>query len=452
MDQLLLLKYEGNFPRYTSYPTAPNFISNFDQNVYLQWLSNLQNQKISLYFHIPFCDQLCWYCGCFTTVTKRYEPIQKYLKSLKKEISLIAKRIAGKGNVISHIHFGGGSPTILSADDFAELMSDIRNYFDLNFSSQIAIEIDPRNVDEKKIIAYAQSGVNRASIGVQDFDEEVQKAINRPQSFEMVQNVVELLRKYQISAINFDLIYGLPRQTVRGVERNIELSLKLNPSRIALFSYAHVQWKKKQMRLINEAELPSSKEKIEIYNLAAQKLLKSGYFAIGFDHFALKNDQMFSDYCDKKLKRNFQGYSADDGDFIIGFGLSSIGYFEHGYVQNSFDFNEYENLLSAEKLPLRKGLKFSESDKIRKKVIDSLMCYFEVDFALLDQNLLAQESYFSAEILRLNNLKNDGLISFDGSVLKVNKDFPQIVRVVCAAFDEYFWREKEEGVRHSKIS
>jgi len=453
MDKGLLLKYEGNFPRYTSYPTAPNFSADFDSISYQNWLEQITNQNLSLYFHIPFCDQLCWYCGCFTTVTKRYEPIKSYIESLEKEIALVSKILKGKGNKISHIHFGGGSPTILAADDFLRLVTTIKNSFELEEAAQIAIEIDPRNIDEEKVSAYAKAGVNRASIGVQDFNEEVQKAINREQSFDVVKNAVDLLRKYQISAINFDLIYGLPKQTTQGVLKNIEISLKLNPARIALFSYAHVKWKKKQMRLIDEADLADSKTKIEMYDLAAKELVKSGYASVGLDHFVLPDDEMFSDYKAKKLKRNFQGYSSDKGDFIIGFGLSSIGYLSQGYVQNSLDFEEYKKLLNALKLPVKKGCEISVSDKMRKKIIDSLMCYFEVDLKAIAQEFDLAEDYFAAEILRLESLKKDGLVFFEDSVVKVNQNFPQILRVVCAAFDEYFWRDSADlQIRHSKIS
>ncbi len=448
----LLLKYEGNFPRYTSYPTAPHFAA-IEAKTYVSWLENLQEQNLSLYFHIPFCDQLCWYCGCFTTVTKRYSPIKNYVEILKKEIDLVAQIITAKSNKISHIHFGGGSPTMLNADDFLDLVNHIKKSFILTKDAELAIEIDPRNIDEIKIAAYAKAGVNRASLGVQDFNIEVQKAINRQQSFDVVKNAVDLLRQNKIEAINFDLIYGLPKQTTAMVLHNVEMSLKLNPSRIALFSYAHVKWKKKQMRLIDENDLPNSVIKLAMYDQAAKKLQENGYQAIGLDHFALTQDEMFKSLQNKELKRNFQGYSSDKGDYIIGFGLSAIGFLPQGYVQNTLDFEEYKKLLSTEILPVKKGIAVNFSDKLRKRIIDSLMCNMEVDLGALISEFSLDKNYFAAELLRLADLKKDGFVIIDGEVIKVKTCVPQILRVVCAAFDEYFWRYSfNQEPRHSKIS
>lgn len=449
MSSDLLLKYDGNFPRYTSYPTAPHFSENFSYKTYQSWLKDLPpKQSLSLYFHIPFCDELCWYCGCFTTITKRYQPISNYLEILLQEIELIADLLKEKNHKVSHIHFGGGSPTIISSSDFQNLMQKIADSFSFAKNAEIAIEIDPRNINEEKIKTYAESGINRASIGVQDFNLEVQKAINRQQSFEVVKNCVDLLRKYQINNINFDLIYGLPKQTIEDVRKNIESSLLLNPSRIALFAYAHVKWKKKQMRLINESDLPDAKSRILMYDLAAKNLLEAGFTSIGLDHFAAIDDSMSEFLNSKKLKRNFQGYSSDQGNFIIGFGVSAIGYLEHGYVQNSVDFNEYKEAVLAKELPIKKGLKLSKNDQIRKRIIDDLMCYFSSNLGKVISDFNLSQNYFDPELLRLKDLQKDGFVVLEDGILKVNKKFPQIIRVVCAAFDEYFGHGEN---RHSKI-
>lgn len=450
IEDCTILKYDNQIPRYTSYPTAPHFTSEINGNVYSGWLKALPDQEtLSLYIHIPFCQQLCWYCGCYTKVTQRYAPVEDYAHILAREIRLVGELLQGKNHQVSHIHFGGGSPTILLPDTFEHLMKTIKGEFKIAADAEIAIEVDPRNVNEEKISVYAQSGINRVSIGVQDFNREVQLAINREQSFDLVYDCIKLFRKHGIENINLDLIYGLPKQTVEMVRKNIDYAMLLNPSRIALFAYAHVQWKKKHMRLIDENDLPDSLSRIAMYKIAAEKLQQEGYLSIGLDHFAKADDSMAQSLKNEKLKRNFQGYSTDTANSLIGFGASAISYLPFGYAQNSLDFDEYKKNILSEKLPIIKGIEISAEDKMRKRIIDELMCYLEVDLKPICQSFNLPENYFEKEIELLQNLKKDGLVRIKNNVIKINLKSPQICRVVSSVFDKFL---KPSDQKHSKIA
>jgi oxygen-independent coproporphyrinogen-3 oxidase len=450
IENTTILKYDQQVPRYTSYPTAPHFNSSVNDEVYVGWLKALPNQEtISLYIHTPFCNQLCWYCGCYTKATNRYAPVEDYAHILAREIRIIGNLLRQKKCQVSHIHFGGGSPTILLPDTFENLIKTIRSEFEIKKDAEIAIEVDPRNVNEEKVATYAKAGINRVSIGVQDFNLEVQKAINREQSFDVVYDCVKLFRKFHINNINLDLIYGLPKQTLEMVKKNIDFSMLLKPSRIALFAYAHVQWKKKHMRLIDENDLPGGENKLAMYQAAAKKLNEEGYFSIGLDHFAKSDDSMFEAFHEEKLKRNFQGYSTDNANCIIGFGASAISYLPSGYAQNTLDFEEYKKNILSEKLPVIKGVEINKEDKIRKKIIDELMCYMEVDLKKICEEFSLPKNSFNQEIELLENLKSDGLVRIKNNKIKINLAAPQISRVVSSVFDKFF---QPEAQRHSKIA
>jgi oxygen-independent coproporphyrinogen III oxidase len=450
IEDEVILKYDNQVPRYTSYPTAPHFSAKINGEIYADWLKNLpEEETISLYFHIPFCKQLCWYCGCYTKATQRYAPVEDYVHILLREIRIVSEKLKGKNCKVSHIHFGGGSPTILLPESFDLLMQTIKSEFEITNDAEIAIEVDPRNVNEEKVASYAKSGINRVSIGVQDFNQEVQVAINREQSFDVVYDCIKLFRKYNIENINLDLIYGLPKQTTQMVKKNIDFAMLLKPSRIALFAYAHVQWKKKHMRLIDENDLPDSLERLEMYREAAQKLEKEGYSSIGLDHFAKSEDNMVLAFKDEKLKRNFQGYSTDNANVLIGFGVSSISYLPFGYAQNTLDFAEYKKSILAGILPVAKGIAISQEDIIRKRIIDELMCYLEVDLNVICDSFNLPKNYFEKEITNLQNLKKDGLVRTKNNLVKINLTTPQICRVVSSIFDKFF---EPSEVRHSKMA
>lgn len=449
MDSIIL-KYDHQTPRYTSYPTAPHFNSEVNYETYKNWLLAIpQKSNISLYLHIPFCNQLCWYCGCYTKATQRYAPVEDYAHILAREIRIVANLIKDKKTKISHIHFGGGSPTILLPQSFEFVMNVIRQEFKIDKKAEIAIEVDPRNINEEKVSTYAKAGINRVSIGVQDFNLEVQKAINREQSFDLVYETVKLFRKYQINDINFDLIYGLPKQNIEMIKKNIYYSLSLQPSRIALFSYAHVQWMKKHMRLIDEKDLPDTKNKLLMYRTASEILIKENYRQIGLDHFAKPTNEMSLAVKSKKLKRNFQGYSTDKANFLIGFGASAISYLGQGYAQNTLDFEEYKKEIISEKLPIKKGIALKMEDKIRKEIIDEIMCFLKVDLNKICKKFNLETSYFNNEIKLLKPLEKDKLIKIKNNKIDINKNFPQISRVVACKFDQFF---KADLGRHSKIS
>lgn len=445
----VILKYDSQVPRYTSYPAAPHFNTAINSASHSTWLNNLPSQeKLSLYIHIPFCQQLCWYCGCYTKITQRYAPIENYAHILAREIKIVANTLGKKKRKVSHIHFGGGSPTILLPETFVHLMKTINSAFIIEKNAEIAIEVDPRNINEEKVSTYVKMGVNRASIGVQDFNPDVQKAINREQSFDIVYDCVKLFRKLGINNINLDLIYGLPKQTVEMIQKNIDHSLLLKPNRIAFFAYAHVQWKKKHMRLINDEDLPNNKVRLEMYQVAAKKLQQNNFISIGLDHFAHKNDSMTKSFTNKELKRNFQGYSSDTANNIIGLGASSISYFENfGYTQNALDFQEYENNILGEKLATIKGIAFSEEDKIRKKIIHKIMCYLEVDLKDICAEFSLPPTYFAEEIALLKNLKKDQLVTLKDNLIKIHPEAPQITRLVSSIFDKFF---QPEAKKHSK--
>ena len=335
MDRTLLERYDKRVPRYTSYPTAPHFHPGINAAAYERWLTAIgPDAALSLYFHVPFCHEMCWYCGCHTKIVRRYEPIGDYAATMADEVALIGGLLETRPPV-THLHWGGGTPTILSADDLERLMGEIRGRFNVAPDAEIAVEMDPRTMTGDRVRALAQAGVNRASLGVQDFNEHVQKAINRIQPFEMTAQVVEWLRAAGIGAINFDLMYGLPYQAVDDVLRTVDLAVELQPDRMAVFGYAHVPWMKTHQKMIPDESLPGAWQRFEQAEAAAARLAERGYRRIGLDHFGLETDPMTEALDRGRLHRNFQGYTTDEARTLIGFGASSIGALPQGYVQNA---------------------------------------------------------------------------------------------------------------------
>ena len=375
----LIAKYSGPVPRYTSYPTAPQFNDGVGEADYRAWLAQIpQDRPLSLYFHIPYCDTLCWFCGCMTKITERYLPVTNYLARLLREIELAADAL-GPERPVEHIHWGGGSPTILKPRDVLRLADQTAKHFNLLDDVDFAVEIDPRGVNLDMARALADAGVTRASIGIQDFNPVIQKAINRVQPFDETKEVISNLRREGISNINLDLMYGLPHQTLGHVARTVNLALSLKPSRMALFGYAHVPWMKKHQRLIKEEMLPNSEERLEQSEHAAKLIMDAGYVRIGLDHFAHPEDDMAIAYLDGKLKRNFQGYTTDQAESLIGFGASAIGVNDGGYIQNHSSIHEYERCIDNGLLPVVRGVAVSDDDRLRRAIIQELMCNYHVD-------------------------------------------------------------------------
>ncbi|NQV20681.1 MAG: oxygen-independent coproporphyrinogen III oxidase [Rhodospirillales bacterium] len=443
----LLARYDARVPRYTSYPTAPHFHDGVDAAVYRELLSSLGgHEPVSLYFHIPFCVQMCWYCGCHTQIAARYAPIADYVKLLKAELGLVAASLAGRPSV-SHIHWGGGTPTMLSTGDFAALMTQVGSLFEIGERTEIAVEIDPRTLTPKKIDALARAGVNRASLGVQDFNDHVQAAINRLQPFDMTADVVARLRRAGIHALNFDLMYGLPRQTVTNVEKTVELATSLSPDRIALFGYAHVPWMKTHQRKIDEAELPGAAERLDQSYAAAEALTKAGYRRIGLDHFAREHDALTLALDRGALHRNFQGYTTDDSRTLIGFGASAIGLLGDTYVQNAVPFRAYAAAIQNGELAVVRGVSLTDADRLRRDLIEHLMCDLTVDVTAVCAAHDVAPSTLAAEIEALEPLIRDGIVRLDRGRITVTEYGRPLVRSVCAVFDSYL---DSSAVRYSR--
>ena len=439
MNEALAVKYGVNVPRYTSYPTAPHFSRAVSEGVYRNWLAALRpEQPLSLYFHIPYCREMCWFCGCHTKATRRYAPVGEYLDILLREIDLVSAAAPGPMRA-AHAHWGGGSPSMLSAEDWLRMVAHVRSRFVFDEESELAVEIDPRTASTDYIAALGESGVTRVSIGVQDFREEVQRAINRIQPYAMTAKVVEEVRAAGIKSVNLDLMYGLPHQTVDSVLEQVDLAHGLAPDRIALFGYAHVPWMKTHQRLIDEAALPGLGERFEQSQAAAMRLRALGYVAIGFDHFARREDGLAQALVEGTLQRNFQGYTSDDADVLIGFGASAIGQLPKGYVQNEPAIGRYMEEVKEGRLPVVRGAVLSSEDRVRRDIINELMCHMEA-------NIAPVSSPDTVEMLA--PLVEDGLVVRQGTFIRITEKGRPFVRIVASLFDAYLHNGEE--VRHSK--
>ncbi len=447
MDIGTLRRHDKAVPRYTSYPTAPHFHAGVGDRDYRDWLGGVgAADRVSLYLHVPFCAKMCWYCGCHTKVVSRYQPVAGYAELLRREAGLVARAVR-EAPLVSHVHWGGGTPTMLSAADFAGLMTGLRDDFRFAPDAEVAVEIDPRTLDRDKVAALAEAGVNRASLGVQDLNAEVQAAINRIQPYEMTALAVERLRAAGIAAINFDLIYGLPRQGLAEVERTVDLAAGLKPDRLSIFGYAHVPWMKTHQRMIDEAELPGATERLEQAEAAAARLVAHGYRRIGLDHFALPGDAMTRALDEGRLRRNFQGYTDDRAEVLLGFGASSIGALPQGYVQNAVPFKDYGEAVGAGRLPVAKGIVLDDDDRLRRAVIERLMCDLTVDLEELARAYGRPAEGFIGDMDALAPLAWDGLVLLDGWRVTIPEEARLMMRTVCAAFDRYLATGKG---RHSR--
>lgn len=447
MRRDLTAKYDLRVPRYTSYPTAPHFHPGIDPDTYGQWLAGIDPaEELSLYLHIAYCAEMCWFCGCHTKITKRYSPVATYMEALLGEIALVADRLPQRMTA-RHVHFGGGSPTILSPDDFMRTVDTLRQRFVVKPDAEVAVELDPRTADETYVKAMASAGVTRASIGVQDFDLKVQQAINRIQPYEVTANVIEWLRKHGVPEINMDLVYGLPYQTVDGLLATIDKAHGFHPRRIALFGYAHVPWMKKHMRLIPEEALPDTETRWQQYEQATAKLESLGYVKIGLDHFAAPDDSLAIALRDKRLHRNFQGYTTDTADTLIGFGASGIGSLPQGYVANTGEIHAYQDAIAKGQLATARGVGINDDDKLRRAIIMTLMCDLEADLDRICAQFGADSNQFGDELAALAPLQADGLVQVNGHRIIVTDEGRTLVRAVGAAFDRYLKRGEQ---RHSK--
>lgn len=445
----LLRRAEERLPRYTSYPTAPQFSPSVDRAVYDDWLSALRSGgSASVYLHVPFCRSMCWYCGCHTTIAARDEPIEQYLASLRREIDLIAPRLPSD-LAIEFVHLGGGTPTIMGADRFALLMQRLRGALSVSGRAEIAIEIDPRVLTEDMVAALAAGGVSRASLGVQSFDIAVQRAINREQTLAQTADAVDWLRAAGIGRVNFDLIYGLPGQTTQSCLDTVASALTLRPDRLAVFGYAHVPEFKKHQRLIDESALPQTAERIEQAQAIAAALQAAGYIQIGLDHFALPDDELTRAQARGRLHRNFQGYTTDPCETLIGLGASAIGRTSQGYVQNDVPIGRYSDAIASGRLATVRGYRLTAEDRLRAEIIERLMCDFEANIEAIAARHGADPASLTSDNEALAGLMNEGIAEVDGGWVRVRAANRSLVRSVASAFDAYLSASPR---RHSKVA
>lgn len=447
MTSELSKKYDLRVPRYTSYPTAPHFNDSVDGETYNRWLSELDPEApLSLYFHIPFCDEMCWFCGCYTKIVKRYDPVSDYMDVLLEEIDLTARTLPTRFKA-NHLHWGGGSPTMLKGEDWVRIISRLRERFEVTDDAAIAVELDPRTATEDYVKALASAGVNRASIGVQSFDDKIQKAINRIQPFDVTERVVGWLRDNGIEDINIDMMYGLPYQTTQMVAEEADLAIRLKPVRVALFGYAHVPWMRSHMKMIDETALPDADERWSQFEAASARFIDSGYLAVGLDHFALPDDEMAEALENGILHRNFQGYTADTAPAMLGFGASAIGHLPQGYVQNISPMKAYRENVTSGKLPVERGVELNADDRLRADVIERVMCDLSVDLGKICEEHRVSVDTFASEMEKMEPLAEDGIVVLNGNRIDVTESGRPFVRLVAAAFDTYL--ESGKG-RHSR--
>jgi len=435
----LIQKYNASGPRYTSYPTALKLKEIDDQESLKKYLISKQEvpDKISLYFHIPFCQSLCWYCGCTKVISKNPKDADHYVKYLEKEIKQV-KEFIHPDSVVVQIHFGGGTPTFLTAEQLRRMGKLIEKNFKVLKDAEFGVEIDPRRCTEEQISVLAEIGCNRASIGVQDTNEEVQKAIHRIQPIDETRWVVRCLRNYGINSINLDLIYGLPKQNCKSFDQTLTDVMKLNPARLAVYSYAHLPARIPAQRLLNEDDLPETSEKLQMMKMAIERLTSNGYHYIGMDHFSKDGDGLSEALRNGSLHRNFQGYSTHAETDLYGFGMSAISQVGRWTYQNTRELKEYYDKLDSGQWPVAKGMELNRDDCIRKDVIMKIMCQSIVDFdKISNQWHINFKDYFESEFDQLSEFENDGLVMVSGNCLIITEKGRLFLRNIAMVFDTY---------------
>jgi len=451
INKAALQKYDVAGPRYTSYPTAPQW-QTFDANQYVAALNSFnQNDKtLSLYVHIPFCEQLCYFCACNKVIRAKDSKVgDEFLNYLFKEIDLIATHLK-KQKTVKQLHLGGGTPTYLSGEQLQRLMTKIESVFEIDHQEEIAIEVDPRTVTQSKLKILRQLGFNRVSLGVQDFDAKVQDDINRIQPFDQVSLVHQWCRDLKFESVNYDLIYGLPYQTKDTFKKTMDLVISLRPDRIALYSFAYVPWISKPQNKFNLDAIALQDEKLDIFIQSRENLLEHGYQAIAMDHFALTTDAMSKAFNEGKLYRNFMGYTLKPADEYLGIGPSAIGFLEKTFVQNMKVLPDYYEALNQNRLPIEKGMVLSQDDQMRQWVINSLMCQFKLDKGVFFVTFGYEfEDYFTQEAQHLHDCMSDGLIKENHEVIEVTDLGKIFIRNVCMGFDVYL-RKKDGQKRYSR--
>lgn len=454
-DLELIRRYDKAGPRYTSYPTAVQFHEGFNEATYREYALNsntLPLKPLSLYVHIPFCDTVCFYCACNKVVTKDRSKAAPYLAHLQQEM-VLQSALFNPERPVSQLHWGGGTPTFLSHAEMRELMAGIRKNFKLfdDDSGEYSIEIDPREMQADTVALLRELGFNRMSLGVQDFDPKVQKAVNRIQSEEQTFRVLENARSEGFKSVSFDLIYGLPFQNVESFAATLEKILAIKPERLSVFNYAHLPTLFKPQRRINEADLPSPAEKLEILQNTINRLIEAGYVYIGMDHFALPDDELALAQANGSLYRNFQGYSTHADCDLIGLGITSIGKVGDSYSQNVKTLDEYYAQIDGGHLPVFRGVGLNADDKLRRAVITQLICHFNLEFSVIEKKYhIDFKQYFSVELAELEKMQADGLLVYSDKRIEILPAGKLLVRNICMTFDAYL-RQNQEQQRFSKV-
>jgi oxygen-independent coproporphyrinogen III oxidase len=446
-------KYDKPGPRYTSYPTAPQFNESFKAEQYLDEIlktnygSSLPD--LSLYYHLPYCDTLCYFCGCNMIITRNRDRVKEYTKYLKKETDMIRSYLLPDRKV-AQLHWGGGTPTHLNPDEIADLASFIKLSFNFKENSENSCEIDPRGLTKEHLEALRQNGFNRISMGVQDFNEKVQKSVNRIQPEDITRQTVNWIRELGFSSINLDLIYGLPFQSVESFADTVQKIIDISPDRIAVFNYAHVPWLKKHMALIHPEDIPSPEVKLDILKTTIEMLTDAGYTFIGMDHFAKPDDELSIALKEKKLYRNFQGYSTNANADLYAMGITGISQLENIYAQNYKTEKQYYEALDNEALPIARGYRLNEDDLIRRYVIMRLMCDFEVNFNQAEEKFKINfKEYFAWGIHNLKEMEEDSLVKIKENKIEVTGMGRLLIRNIAMNFDGYIER-KEDKAKYSR--
>ncbi len=452
LDFAKFTKYSKPGPRYTSYPTALEFSDAFGYDEYIKKLESQDSTRpLSLYFHLPFCKNACYFCGCNVVFTSKEDKMIRYMDYLKRELEILSKHLDTKRSVIQ-MHFGGGTPTYFSAQQLKEIIVMIKSSFP-NFvkDAEISCEIDPRHINEDQMRVMSEQGFNRVSFGIQDFNEKVQVAVHRVQPYNVTKDAMDLARKYNMHSVNVDLIYGLPYQTLETFKETLTLALTLNADRFAVFNYAHVPWLKKTMRKIDETTLPRPDEKLQIMQYTIDFLTQNGYKMIGMDHFAKPEDELFKAIEKGELHRNFQGYTTKGGADLIGVGLTSIGEGVDYYAQNFKDMPLYEAAIDAGKLPFERGVSLNEDDMIRQYVIMELMSNFKLDIKRFEELFAVNfKEYFSDALEELQPFVADDLITMSDDKIECSQTGTLLIRNIAMPFDAYMHQHKASAKTFSK--
>ena len=452
LDPALLEKYSKPGPRYTSYPTAPYFSEGFGEAMWKDEISSTQTQgrDLSLYVHIPFCDTLCYYCGCNMVATRKYEKAEQYLSLLYQEIDRIAEMVRS-GRVARQVHWGGGTPTFLHPEDIRKLFGHLRSRFVIAEDAEVGCEVDPRELTRDHVIALKESGFNRLSLGVQDLDSTVQHAVNRVQSESLIREVYGWMREAGFTSINMDLMVGLPFQSVESFSVTLDKIIDMAPDRLAVFSYAHVPWMKKHQKLIKESSLPDFQTRIALQQMILDRLTEAGYVYIGMDHYARPDDELVVAQRNKTLYRNFQGYTTNKDCDIYAFGVSAISQTDEVYVQNAKNLAEYQKRIKDGHLATERGLRISRDDRIRRDAILSIMCDLELDRAAFASKWQIDfDNYFAESLHDLTEVEKDGLVQIQPDWIKVTDIGRIFLRNIAMCFDAYLKQPAEEKPRYSR--